>query len=1083
MDESSGNASDSSGNSLTLTNNSTMAYGAGKFGNSVTCDGTADYLNTATAINGVKTVSLWVYPASAANNYFLNLINSSTYITINSSGVVSATGFTSPSIYVNGVLNGTVATTAWSQITITSDTAVNANAFAVGLTNDGSNHFCTNTSKIDEVRVYNRTLSPAEISQLYNWAPGPVGYWKMDEGSGNPNDSTGNGNNGSWSGTGAHWITGKYGKGGSFNGTDDGITITNSNLNLPTYTFSAWVQLSPGAGTTNTIATRIGGSSTGGSNILILTNSGDGYYFSFDTGTTTINSIPNYISTNRWYFITVVKNQSDSSTKLYFEGKLMGSTGLGNNDNGTNTMLLGVNGSGSNRLKGGIDNVSIYNYARTPKQIIEDMNAGHPAGGSPISSMQDYWKLDEGWGYYATSSGITASTGSISPSISVPPSIGLSGWQQAGKFGKALAFNGTNNYINFGDLSYAKNVGTMSASFWVRPNALATTTCLLCKWNNTAGANSRGWGIETDSSTATAIKLEFSTDGNTGIASAVTAAGILANNVWSHITMVYDSSMVTNANILKLYVNGVQKTLTFTGTIPNLIQNNTIVTRAGSSSDGARFFSGIFDEIKLYSGALDRQNILIDYNRGSSIQLGSTGTASQSASMEYCIPGDTTSCNPPVGEWKFEEGTGSTIYDLSGSGYNGSATGTSFKTGKNGKGVFFNGSSGDKILFSGITWTPTAFSVNWWLNPTSCANYTQVLSGVNSWGTFVFHTDSNCSAYVGTDLTNRFTPSDIPNNTIIANQWQNLAYSYDGTYGRFYKNGRLIAGPKAQNNSSAWGGFAIGDSNPTYSIFGSVDEVKIYNYARSAAQIAWDYNRGAPVAHWKMDECQGTTINDSSGNGNVGTWSGSGGGHATAGTCVTSATTAWYNGRTGKYNGSLDFDGGDDVVNAGSNSVLDDLGPYSLSFWMKPDTSAQGYIISKRDSCAGPWRVSVGGGTIYWFKTTTSGDVSFDASNAYSDSTWSHVVITWDGTVNSSGVKVYVNGILKSKTAETNGTAPLLTDATCSVRIGDRSNNTEPFEGQIDDVKIFNYVLTATQIKTEYNQSSTVRFGPATGSP
>jgi hypothetical protein len=80
--------------------------------------------------------------------------------------------------------------------------------------------------------------------------------------------------------------------------------------------------------------------------------------------------------------------------------------------------------------------------------------------------------------------------------------------------------------------------------------------------------------------------------------------------------------------------------------------------------------------------------------------------------------------------------------------------------------------------------------------------------------------------------------------------------------------------------------------------------------------------------------------------------------------------------------------------------------------------------------------------------------------------------------VNSSGVKVYVNGILKSKTAETNGTAPLLTDATCSVRIGDRSNNTEPFEGQIDDVQIYNYVLTPLQIKMLYNQNSAIRFGP-----
>jgi hypothetical protein len=40
----------------------------------------------------------------------------------------------------------------------------------------------------------------------------------------------------------------------------------------------------------------------------------------------------------------------------------------------------------------------MYNYARTPTQVIEDMNGGHPAGGSPIGSQVIYWKLDEGYG-------------------------------------------------------------------------------------------------------------------------------------------------------------------------------------------------------------------------------------------------------------------------------------------------------------------------------------------------------------------------------------------------------------------------------------------------------------------------------------------------------------------------------------------------------------------------------------------------------------------------------------------------------------------------------------------------------------
>ena len=61
---------------------------------------------------------------------------------------------------------------------------------------------------------------------------------------------------------------------------------------------------------------------------------------------------------------------------------------------------------------------------------------------------------------------------------------------------------------------------------------------------------------------------------------------------------------------------------------------------------------------------------------------------------------------------------------------------------------------------------------------------------------------------------------------------------------------------------------------------GLIDDVRIYNYARSAAQIAWDYNRGAPIAWWKMNDGQnssttcdgtGTVVKDSSGDNNTGT--------------------------------------------------------------------------------------------------------------------------------------------------------------------------------------------------------------------
>ena len=78
------------------------------------------------------------------------------------------------------------------------------------------------TGKLDDVRVYNRALGPMEVTNLYDWAPGPVGYWKLDEGSGtSANDSSGNGLTGTISTTNnpPSWSGGKYGKALHFPGT------------------------------------------------------------------------------------------------------------------------------------------------------------------------------------------------------------------------------------------------------------------------------------------------------------------------------------------------------------------------------------------------------------------------------------------------------------------------------------------------------------------------------------------------------------------------------------------------------------------------------------------------------------------------------------------------------------------------------------------------------------------------------------------------------------------------------------------------------------------------------------------------
>jgi hypothetical protein len=51
-----------------------------------------------------------------------------------------------------------------------------------------------------------------------------------------------------------------------------------------------------------------------------------------------------------------------------------------------------------------------------------------------------------------------------------------------------------------------------------------------------------------------------------------------------------------------------------------------------------------------------------------------------------------------------------------------------------------------------------------------------------------------------------------------------------------------------------------------------------------------------------------------------------------------------------------------------------------------------------------------------------------------------------------------------------------------NIRLGNTGFG-DQYDGQMDDVMLFNYALTPAQIRTLYNQNAAVRFAPVTGSP
>jgi hypothetical protein len=276
---------------------------------------------------------------------------------------------------------------------------------------------------------------------------------------------------------------------------------------------------------------------------------------------------------------------------------------------------------------------------------------------------------------------------------------------------------------------------------------------------------------------------------------------------------------------------------------------------------------------------------------------------------------------------------------------------------------------------------------------------------------------------------------------------------------------------------------------------GIIDEVKVYSGARSQDQIAYDFNRGRPIGWWKLEDCTGATANDSSDYNHDGTITiGGGGTNTTTGTCSSgTGTEAWNNGTNGKYNSSLDFDGTDDYIDMGDVAKYD-FGAsqdFSISGWFYRDTATtDDVIIADRNSLS----TDTDDGWIVYLDATTdqlifeasetggTDEYSLASTSTFTSTGWNHFAIIWDDDTAGS-TTLYING--KEDNPTKTGTLTNIGALTNSVnfRIGSESDSGSPFIGQIDEVRIYNYAISAAQARKDMNNDTGNRFGPSSGLP
>lgn len=208
------------------------------------------------------------------------------------------------------------------------------------------------------------------------------------------------------------------------------------------------------------------------------------------------------------------------------------------------------------------------------------------------------------------------------------------------------------------------------------------------------------------------------------------------------------------------------------------------------------------------------------------------------------------------------------------------------------------------------------------------------------------------------------------------------------------------------------------------------------------------------VGHWKLDEsAPAATAVDSVGSND--------------GTLTNMAPASdWV---AGKIGNALDFDGGNDYVDVGSPAALDDLPQLSVSAWINADSTASDGAVATKNSPGWVFWVGSGGYLEFWANFSSGSANRWTGVGLItSGAGWQHVVVTYDGTSNGTGIKFYVDGSETSYNGSTNGTNPRSSDAADNLRIGSQQSGSR-FDGQIDDVRIYDRVLSSAEISEIYN--------------
>jgi hypothetical protein len=223
------------------------------------------------------------------------------------------------------------------------------------------------------------------------------------------------------------------------------------------------------------------------------------------------------------------------------------------------------------------------------------------------------------------------------------------------------------------------------------------------------------------------------------------------------------------------------------------------------------------------------------------------------------------------------------------------------------------------------------------------------------------------------------------------------------------------------------------------------------------------------IGHWPLDESAGTAAADATGNGNTGT--------------LNSFPASPWLPAGGQIAGALQFDNNDSYVAVANESNFDfeRTDPFSISTWIYRDSNTAGdEIISKYTTPGleyrgyGIWLVAGETSLNFSLENSASNKILVETnSGAVSSGTWHHIAVTYDGSSNTSGVEIYVDGVDQSLIVSANNLSSTTLNNSSVVIGGDSADlNCCVFNGRIDDTRIYDRELSPAEVQQLYLATS-----------